>query len=58
MFVKTPLGRKNNLLQGGQTNWVKAIGPTAGKAMKAALEKQGGTLLPTIQNLSKNLQIK
>jgi RHS repeat-associated protein len=48
----------NSILQGGQANWFKALGPTAGKAMQAALEKQGGTLLPQIQNLSKILQVK
>ena len=48
----------NSLLQGGLTNWFKVLGPNAGKAMQAALEKQGGQLLPKIQNLSPILQVK
>jgi RHS repeat-associated protein len=48
----------NSLLQGGQANWFKIIGPNAGKAMQGALQKQGGQLLPRIQNLSPILQIK
>ncbi|ANI89316.1 hypothetical protein A9P82_08435 [Arachidicoccus ginsenosidimutans] len=48
----------NSLLQGGQANWFKAIGPNAGQAMQAALQKQGGQLLPQIQNLSPILEIK
>jgi hypothetical protein len=48
----------NSLLQGGQANWFKVLGPSAGKAMQAALQKQGGQLLPEIQNLSQILQVK
>jgi RHS repeat-associated protein len=48
----------NSLLQGGQANWFKVLGPNAGKAMLAALEKQGGALLPQIKNLTKILQVK
>ena len=48
----------NSLLQGGQTNWFKVIGPNAGNAMQAALQKQGGQLLPRIENLSPILQVK
>jgi RHS repeat-associated protein len=48
----------NSLLQGGQANWFKVLGPNAGKAMQAALQKQGGQLLPEIQNLSPILQVK
>jgi RHS repeat-associated protein len=48
----------SSLLQGGQVNWFKVIGPNAGKAMQAALQKQGGQLLPQIQNLSQILQLK
>ena len=48
----------SSLLQGGQANWFKVIGPNAGKAMQGALQKQGGQLLPQIQNLSPILQIK
>jgi len=36
-----------------QSNWTNA-----GKAMQAALQKQGGQLLPEIQNLSEILQTK
>ncbi|HZY39062.1 MAG TPA: hypothetical protein VFE53_20540 [Mucilaginibacter sp.] len=48
----------SSLLQGGQVNWFKVIGPNAGKAMQAALQKQGGQLLPQIRNLSQILQLK
>jgi len=48
----------NSLIQGGQTNWFKILGPNAGKAMQAALQKQGGQLLPQIKNLTPILQIK
>lgn len=34
-----------NLLQGGKTNWLKAIGPNANTAMKTALKKQGGSTI-------------
>jgi RHS repeat-associated protein len=42
----------NSLIQGGQADWFKAIGPNAGRAMQWVLEKQGGQLLPQIYNLS------
>lgn len=48
----------NSLLQGGQANWFKVLGPNSGKAMQGALQKQGGQLLPQIQNLSPILQVK
>ncbi|MGB4775790.1 MAG: hypothetical protein WBP45_11500 [Daejeonella sp.] len=48
----------NSLLQGGQSNWFKVIGPNASKIMQGAVEKQGRQLLPQIQNLSPILQIK
>lgn len=48
----------NSLLQGGQSNWFKTIGPNAGKAMQSSLQKQGGQLLPPIQNLSPILKVK
>jgi RHS repeat-associated protein len=48
----------SSLLQGGQANWFKVIGPSAGKAMQTALQKQGGELLPSIENLSPILQVK
>ncbi len=48
----------NNLLQGGQSNWFKAIGPTANISMKSALQKQGGQVLPSITNLTPILKVK
>jgi hypothetical protein len=48
----------NSLIQGGQPNWFKAIGPSAGKAMQSALQKQGGQQLPQVQNLSPVLKTK
>jgi RHS repeat-associated protein len=48
----------NSLLQGGQANWFKVLGPNAGKAMQGALQKQGGQLLPQIQNLTPILKVK
>jgi hypothetical protein len=48
----------SSLLQGGQSNWFKLIGPNAGKAMQGALQKQGGKILPNIQNLSPILKVK
>jgi len=43
---------KNSLLQAGQADWFKMIGPSAPRSMKYALEKQGGEMLPKFQNLS------
>ncbi|MHA6697867.1 TreTu family toxin [Chryseobacterium sp. A321] len=48
----------NSLLQGGQANWFKVIGPNAGKAMQSALQKQGGQVLPQIKNLSEIIKVK
>ncbi|SEA67525.1 hypothetical protein SAMN05192529_14413 [Arachidicoccus rhizosphaerae] len=48
----------NSLLQGGQANWFKVLGPNSGKAMQGALQKQGGELVPQIQNLSPILKVK
>jgi hypothetical protein len=48
----------NSLLQGGQANWFKVLGPNSGRAMQTALQKQGGQLLPKIQNLSPILKVK
>lgn len=48
----------SSLLQGGQANWFKVIGPNAGKAMQGALQKQGGQLLPRVHNLSPILKTK
>jgi hypothetical protein len=47
-----------SLLQGGRSNWFKAIGPGASESMKAALQKQGGQLLPNVKNISPILQTK
>jgi RHS repeat-associated protein len=48
----------NSLLQGGKQGWYKALGPTAGKAMQSKLAKQGGQILPSVQNISNILKIK
>jgi hypothetical protein len=48
----------NSLLQGGASNWFKVIGPNSSNAMKTALEKQGGQLLPQVQNLSGVIKVK
>jgi RHS repeat-associated protein len=47
-----------SLLQGGRPNWFKTIGPGASESMKAALQKQGGQLLPNVKNISPILNIK
>ena len=48
----------NSLIQGGKEGWFKVIGPNAGKSMQLILQKQGGELLPKIENLSPILKIK
>ena len=48
----------SSLLKGGQANWFKVLGPNSGKAMQAALQNQGGQLLPQIRNLSPVLKVK
>jgi RHS repeat-associated protein len=48
----------NSLLQGGQSNWFKVLGPSAKPNQLYLLNKQGGQLLPQIQNLSPILKIK
>jgi RHS repeat-associated protein len=48
----------NSLLQGGQSNWYKTIGPNAGNAMQNALKKQGGEILPKISGLTEILHVK
>ena len=47
-----------SLLQGGQADWFKAVGPGASKSMRFMLEKQGGELLPQVKNLSRILETK
>jgi hypothetical protein len=48
----------NSLIQGGQSNWYKVLGPSAKPSQQYMLKKQGGELLPYIQGLSKILQTK
>jgi RHS repeat-associated protein len=48
----------NSLIQGGQTEWFKMIGPNSGSAMQQTLIKQGGEMLPQIQNLTQPLLTK
>jgi hypothetical protein len=48
----------SSLIQGGQSNWHSIIGPNANNAQLYMLQKQGGQLLPQIQNLSPILKIK
>jgi len=42
----------NSLLKGGVEGWVKIIGPNAPKSQIFMVNKQGGELLPIIENLS------
>jgi hypothetical protein len=48
----------SSLIQGGQSNWYSIIGHNATKAMQHALQKQGGQVLPQVQNLSPILKVK
>jgi hypothetical protein len=48
----------NSLLQGGKPNWFKVIGPNAKPSQQVLLQKQGGQMLPQIQNLSPILEVK
>ena len=48
----------NSLIQGGKEGWFKVIGPNAGKSMQLILQKQGGELLPKIENLTPILKVK
>ncbi|SNY94328.1 RHS repeat-associated core domain-containing protein [Flagellimonas pacifica] len=48
----------NSLLQGGKSGWFKAIGPNSSKAMQHMLQKQGGQVSPTVQNMSGILKVK
>lgn len=50
--------RTVDLMKGGQSNWFKTIGPSAGQSMTKKLQEQGGQQLPLIQNLSPILQRK
>jgi RHS repeat-associated protein len=49
---------KTSLLQGGQADWFKMIGPSAPRSMQFMLQKQGGEMLPKVQNLSDVLVTK
>ena len=48
----------NSLLQGGQSGWFKVLGPNAMASQQYMLQKQGGELLPQIQNLTNILLTK
>ena len=48
----------NSLVQGGKSIWYSILGPSASKSQLFMLQKQGGQLLPQIQNLSPILKIK
>lgn len=48
----------NSLIQGGQSNWFSILGPNSSKSMMFMLEKQGGQLLPKIENLTPILEVK
>lgn len=48
----------NSLLQGGNSNWFSVLGPNASKSQLFMLQRQGGELLPPIQNLSPILHVK
>ncbi|WP_275899387.1 hemagglutinin repeat-containing protein [Pectobacterium polaris] len=41
-----------SLLQGGKDGWFKLIGPDASKSQQFMLNKQGGTQLPDVKNIS------
>ena len=41
----------SSLLQGGNEGWYKMLGPDAGMSQKTLLNKQGGTILPEVQNV-------
>ena len=42
----------NSLLKGGKDGWFKLIGPDASKSQQFMLNKQGGTQLPDVKNIS------
>jgi hypothetical protein len=48
----------NSLIRGGKLNWFSVLGPNASKSQLFMLQKQGGQILPQIQNLSPILRIK
>ncbi len=48
----------SSLLKGGKDGWFKAIGPNSSKSMQQALSKQGGEMLPKVENLSPVLKTK
>jgi len=39
-------------LKGGKDGWFKLIGPEASKPQQFMLNKQGGTQLPDVENIS------
>ena len=42
----------NSLLQGGKDGWFKLIGPDASKSQQFMLNKQGGSQLPEVKNIT------
>ncbi|KEZ94304.1 hypothetical protein IL45_02315 [Nonlabens ulvanivorans] len=49
---------ESSLIQGGRSDWKKALGPSAGDAMKKKLAQQGGEMLPEVSNISEVLSKK
>ena len=48
----------NSLIGAGKWDWFRAVHSTAGKTWQNMISKQGGTLAPSIRNLSPILQTK
>jgi hypothetical protein len=48
----------NSLVKGGQPNWFSIIGNNASKSQLFMLQKQGGTVLPSVTNISSILKVK
>lgn len=42
----------NSLLQGGKDGWFKLIGPDASKSQQFMPNKQGGSQLPEVKNIT------
>lgn len=56
LYVEFNVSTKS-LLQGGKSDWVKTIGPSAPKSQQFMLKKQGGEMLPKVKNIIE-LQVK
>lgn len=48
----------SSLLQGGQSGWYSILSSDASKSLLYVLQKQGGQVLPLIQNLSPIIKVK